>query len=79
MRKQKGSRGYDVTGIATIRWKDGRTEQRTFFSGYRPAPEVYWVAPGYDESELPPLPEHAKGVEGRIADGRAHDDLYSTM
>jgi len=79
LRKQKGGRGYDVTSIATIKWKDGRTEQRTFFSGYRPTPEVYWVAPGYDEAELPPLPDHAKGVEGRLADGRGDGDLYSTM
>lgn len=68
MRRQKGSRGMDVSSVVTIRWKDGRVEERTFFSGYRPAPEVYWVSPGYDEHELPPLPEHALGVEGRLYD-----------
>ncbi len=67
-RRQKGTRGMDVSSVVTIRWKDGRVENRTFFSGYRPAPEVFWVAPGYDERELPPLPEHALGVEGRVYD-----------
>lgn len=68
IRRQKGSKGYDVTSVVTIRWKDGRVEQRTYFSGYRPAPEVYWVSPDYDERELPPLPVGAKGVEGRLAE-----------
>ncbi len=67
-RHQKGSRGYDVMSVVTIKWKNGRVEERTFFSGYRPAPEVYWVAPGFDEKDLPPLPDHAKGVEGRLAE-----------
>jgi hypothetical protein len=39
---------------------------RTYYSGYRPAPEIYWIAPGYDVAELPPLPEHAKGVEAFV-------------
>lgn len=73
IRRQKGSKGYDVTSVVTIRWKDGRVEERTYFSGYRPAPEVFWVAPGFDESELPPLPTGAKGVEGRVAER----DVYS--
>jgi vancomycin resistance protein YoaR len=68
IRRQKGGRGYDVTSVVNIKWRDGRTEQRTYFTGYRPKPEVFWVAPGYDENELPPLPDHAKGVEGRLAD-----------
>jgi vancomycin resistance protein YoaR len=68
IRRQKGSRGYDVSSVVTIKWRDGRLEERRYFSGYRPAPEVFWVAPGYDERELPPLPEHAIGVEGRDGD-----------
>lgn len=64
---QKGSRGYDVTSVVKTLFHDGRVEERHYFSGYRPFPEIYWVAPGYDEAELPPLPEHAKGVEGREA------------
>lgn len=76
IRRQKGGRGYDVTSVVNIKWRDGRTEQRTYFTGYRPKPEVFWVAPDYDESELPPLPEHAKGVEGRVAESdRVYGDI----
>ncbi len=67
IRHQKGSRGFDVTSIVKVLWHDGRVEERTYFSGYRPAPEVFWVAPGYDDRELPPLPEHCAGNESRTA------------
>jgi len=66
--RQKGVRGFDVTSTAKITYLDGRVEERHWFSGYRPSPEVFWVAPGYDEGELPPLPDHAKGVEGRLTE-----------
>jgi hypothetical protein len=66
---QKGIRGFDVTSIVKVHYLDGREDQRIYFSGYRPAPEIYWVAPGYDVAELPPLPEHAKGVEGSMVGG----------
>ena len=49
-----------------IHYRDGREDIRHHFSGYRPAPEIYWVAPGYDVAELPALPEHAKGVQGAV-------------
>lgn len=65
IKRQKGSRGYSVSSVVNVSFLDGRTEQRTWFSGYRPAPEVFWVGPGYDERELPPLPDHCDGVEGR--------------
>jgi vancomycin resistance protein YoaR len=63
---QKGIRGFDVTSVVKTHYLDGRENLRTYFSPYRPAPEIYWVAPGYDVAELPPLPEHAKGVEGQV-------------
>lgn len=69
-RHQKGTRGYSVTSVVTVLWFDGRTEERTFFSGYRPVPEVLWVGPGTDDGELPPLPEHARGVEDPKHRGR---------
>ena len=47
----------------------------TDFSGYRPTPEVFWVGPGYDEHDLPPLPEHARGIEGRASE----DETYSAL
>jgi vancomycin resistance protein YoaR len=60
---QKGIMGYDVTSVVRVHYYDGREDERHYFSGYRPTPEIYWVAPGYDLAALPPLPEHAKGVE----------------
>ncbi len=75
-RKQKGTRGMDVHSYVRIHYKDGRIEERQFFSGYRATPEVFWVAPDYDENELPPLPEHAKGVEGRLHEDGS--DVYPT-
>jgi vancomycin resistance protein YoaR len=61
---QRGIMGYDVTSVVRVHYIDGREDERHYFSGYRPTPEIYWVAPGYDLAALPPLPEHAKGVEG---------------
>jgi vancomycin resistance protein YoaR len=60
---QKGIVGLEVNSVVKIHYLDGREEERHYFSGYRPAPEIYWVAPGYDLELLPPLPERAKGVE----------------
>jgi hypothetical protein len=67
IRHQKGSPGYDVSSLVTIKWKNGAVEERRFFSGYRPAPEIFWVSPEYNVAELPPLPPRAKGVEGQLA------------
>lgn len=74
MMKQKGTRGMDVHSSFVIRYKDGRTEHRTFYSGYKATPEVFWVAPGFDRGSLPDLPEHARGVEGEVS---IVDDAYS--
>ncbi len=60
---QKGIPGFDVTSVVKLNYYDGREDERHYYSGYRPAPEIYWVAPGFDPGKLPPLPEHAKGVE----------------
>ena len=49
--------------MVKLHYLDGREEERHYYSGYRPAPEIYWVAPGYDVAALPPLPEHAKGAQ----------------
>lgn len=76
MRWQKGTRGMDVHSVVTLLYKDGRSETRQYFSGYRASPEVLWVAPDYDPAKLPELPPHAKGVEGQLP---KDDDVYSTM
>lgn len=74
-RKQKGTRGMAVHSHVVITYLDGRIEKRQYFSGYRATPEVYWIAPDVEHSDLPELPEHAKGIEGQLtADGS--DDIY---
>ncbi len=77
VRRQKGTRGMDVFSFVTLHHLDGKVEKRQYFSGYRPTPEVFWVAPDYERSELPDLPKWAKGVEGELA--RDGSDVYSTM
>ncbi len=67
VKHQRGMPGFDVTSTVTINYLDGRVEERKYYSGYRPTPEVYWVSPNYTE-ELPPLPDHAKGVEDKSKD-----------
>ncbi|HRI68563.1 MAG TPA: VanW family protein [Polyangium sp.] len=64
--RQKGVPGFDVTSTVKVTYLDGRVEERRWFSGYRPSPEVFWVSSNYDETQLPPLPQRAKGVEGRL-------------
>jgi vancomycin resistance protein YoaR len=71
IKHQKGIPGYQVFSTVKVTYNDGRATERKYYSGYRPAPEVFWVAPGYDSGELPPLPEHAKGVEGAPGSGEA--------
>ncbi len=77
IRHQKGTRGMDVFSYVTVHYLDGRTHAWKYYSGYRPTPEVFWVAPDYQRSALPELPKWAKGVEGELEqDG---SDVYPTL
>ena len=49
---QKGICGFDVTSLVRLRYLDGRADERRYYSGYRPTPEIYWLAPGYDLASL---------------------------
>jgi hypothetical protein len=71
IKRQRGIRGYDVVSVVKLEHADGRVDQRQYFSWYRPVPEVFWVGPGSDLSELPELPEGAERVE---IDGRAESE-----
>ncbi len=73
MRKQKGIRGYSVVSMVDLDFGT-RVDKRTYYSEYRPTPEILWVAPGYDEGDLPDLPKGAKGVEGRLSENDASGD-----
>ncbi len=65
VRHQKGNRGFAVVSFVTTTYADGRVLERSYFSEYRPVPEVLWVGPGFDEEALPELPDGAKRVERR--------------
>ena len=62
-RKQKGTPGYDVVSVVSVRYADGTEKRHTYRSKYYPVPEVYWVSEGSDLSELPELPEGATHTE----------------
>lgn len=62
-RKQKGTPGYDVVSVVSVRYPDGTEKRRRYRSKYYPVPEVYWVSEGSDLSELPELPEGATHTE----------------
>jgi vancomycin resistance protein YoaR len=63
MKRQRGIRGYDVVSVVTATGPDGTKREKRYFSWYRPVPEVYWVAPGTEPTELPELPAGAGHVE----------------
>jgi hypothetical protein len=52
---QRGIPGANVTSLVKIRYPDGREDTRSYFSGYRPAVEVYWIGAGSDPAVLPAL------------------------
>ncbi len=82
VRHQKGSRGYDVTSFVTIQYFDGREGKRSYYSGYRPAPEILYVGPGTRAEDLPPLPEHATGTDKKrvsAVEGREGESTAPTM
>ena len=54
---------------------NGRVDKRSYFSEYRPTPEIFWVAPGTDDQKLPELPPGAKGLENKLSESDRDDDL----
>jgi len=73
IRKQKGIKGYSVVSMVELDYGT-RVDKRSYYSEYRPTPEIFWVSPGYDEGELPELPQGAKGVEGRLTESAQDGD-----
>lgn len=64
--RQKGRPGYEVTSVVRVQWTDGHQSERAYHSEYRPVPEVFWVGPTHDVTDLPDLPEGATRV---VVDG----------
>jgi hypothetical protein len=61
--KQAGIPGYRIQRTRII-WPLGAEPRReVVYKRYRPTPESFLVAPGFDMRELPSLPEGAEGYE----------------
>ena len=73
IRKQKGIKGYSVVSMVELDYGT-KVDRHTYYSEYRPTPEIFWVSPDCDEAELPDLPAGAKGVEGRLSDTRTESE-----
>lgn len=64
IKRQRGIKGYDVVSSVRLVLPGGEVRPlRSYYSEYRPVPEVFWVGPGANLEELPELPEGAKHVE----------------
>jgi hypothetical protein len=74
VRKQKGIRGFSVVSMVETDFGDGRVDKRSYYSEYRPTPEIFWVAPGTDAQTLPDLPPGAKGLEDKLTESGRDDD-----
>jgi len=66
-RKQKGIPGSSVVSLVEFDYGT-RKDAYTYFSEYRPTPEVFRISPDFDRSTLPELPKGASGVEDRPED-----------
>jgi vancomycin resistance protein YoaR len=66
-RKQKGIQGYSVVSMVEVDY-GSRVDKRTYYSEYRPTPEIFWISPDYDAAALPELPKGAKGVEEKLTE-----------
>jgi hypothetical protein len=71
VKRQRGIKGYDVVSTVKVTYPDGRVDEKRYFSWYRPVPEVFWVGPGANLTELPELPPQAERVEvdGVVVEG----------
>jgi hypothetical protein len=62
-KKQKGIWGYDVVSTVSSHYPDGSVSRKQHRSRYWPVPEVFWIGPETELSQLPPLPEGATGAQ----------------
>jgi vancomycin resistance protein YoaR len=65
-RKQEGIPGFRIQRTRFIWPREGDARREVVFKRYRPTPELFVVAPDFDQNELPPLPEGAEGYEPEL-------------
>ncbi len=61
--KQAGIPGFRIERTRIVRPEGAAPRREVVYKKYRPTPELFLVAPGFDVSELPPLPEGAEGYD----------------
>jgi vancomycin resistance protein YoaR len=61
--KQHGMRGYTIERLRTLTFDDGTQKIEKTKDTYPPTMEIYEVPVGFDQSQLPPLPEQTEDVD----------------
>jgi vancomycin resistance protein YoaR len=62
-RKQEGIPGFRIERTRIIRPDNGPARREVVYKRYKPTPESFKVAPDFDTTQLPPLPEGAEGYD----------------
>ncbi len=62
--KQKGLKGYTIRRARTLAFATGERRIETSLDTYPPTIEIFRVPPGFDPTELPPLPDGEEGTDG---------------
>jgi len=61
--EQAGIPGLRIERTRIIRPEDGPARREVVYKRYKPTPELFKVAPDFDTTQLPPLPEGAEGYD----------------
>lgn len=61
--KQHGMRGYTIERLRTLYFDDGTQKIEKTKDNYPPTTEIYEVPVGFDQTQLPPLPEQTEDVD----------------
>lgn len=61
--QQAGIPGYRIERTRIIRPEGGPARREVVYKRYKPTPEHFKVAPDFDTTQLPPLPEGAEGYD----------------
>ena len=62
-RKQEGIPGFRIERTRVIKPENGPARREVVYKRYKPTPELFKVAPDFDPTLLPPLPEGAEGYD----------------
>lgn len=60
---QAGIPGLRIERTRIIRPEEGPPRREVVYKRYKPTPEIFKVAPDFDMTQLPPLPEGAEGYD----------------